>query len=122
VNPKVAYSGSLERYNPPLHTYKISRTPQSICSCSSLPKSAKSHFGCLGCLGVKNSTAEEHGFQDAIGMIDGMHMILACRPNQQGEGYFNRKSRYSIQCMIINDNNCCILHILACFTRASHDT
>jgi hypothetical protein len=53
VNPKDACSGSLERYNPPLQTYKISRTPQSICSCSSLPKSAKSHFGCLGCLGVK---------------------------------------------------------------------
>jgi hypothetical protein len=55
-------------------------------------------------------------------MIDGMHIILACRPNRQGEGYFNRKSRYSIQCMIINDNNCRILHILAGFTSASHDT
>jgi hypothetical protein len=34
---------------------------------------------------IKNSIAEEHGFQDAIGMIDGTHIILACRPNRQGE-------------------------------------
>jgi hypothetical protein len=45
---------------------------------------------------IKNSIAEEHGFQDAIGMIDGTHVILASRPNRQGEGYFNRISGYSI--------------------------
>jgi hypothetical protein len=27
VNRKVACSGSLEKYNPSLHTYKVSRTP-----------------------------------------------------------------------------------------------
>jgi hypothetical protein len=53
MNPKVACSGSLERYNPPLHTYNVSRTPQSNCSHTSLPKLAKSHFGSLGCLGIK---------------------------------------------------------------------
>jgi hypothetical protein len=31
---------------------------------------------------IKNSIAEEHGFEDAIGMIDGTHIILACRPNR----------------------------------------
>jgi hypothetical protein len=71
---------------------------------------------------IKNRIAEKHGFQDAIGMIDGTHIILASRPNRQGEGYFNRKNRYSIQCMIVNDDNCRILHILASFTGASHDT
>jgi hypothetical protein len=71
---------------------------------------------------IKQAIAEEHGFQDAIGMIDGTHIILVSRPNRQGEGYFNRKSRYSIQCMIVNDDKCCILHILAGFIGASHDT
>jgi hypothetical protein len=71
---------------------------------------------------IKSSIAQEHGFQDAIGMIDETHIILACRPNRQGEGYFNRKSCYSIQYMIINDHNYCILHLLAGFIGAFHDT
>jgi hypothetical protein len=58
---------------------------------------------------IKHTIAEKHGFQDAI----------ASRPNWQDEGYFNRKRCYSIQCMIINDNNYRILHILS---GASHDT
>jgi hypothetical protein len=56
VNPKVVYSISLEIYNPPLYTYTVSRTPQSNCNHGSPPKSTKSHFGCLGCLGVKTIT------------------------------------------------------------------
>ena len=32
--------------------------------------------------GIKSSIVQEHGFQDAIGMIDGTHIILACRPNR----------------------------------------
>ena len=71
---------------------------------------------------IKQAIAEEHGFQDAIGMIDGIHIILASRPNRQDEGYFNRKRRYSIQCMIVNDDKCCILYILAGFIGASHNT
>jgi hypothetical protein len=49
VNPEIECNGSLERYNPPLHTYKVSRIPQSNCNHGNLPKSAKTHFGCLGC-------------------------------------------------------------------------
>ena len=47
----------------------------------------------------------KHGFYDAIGMMDGTHIILASRPSLQGEGYYNRKGNYSIQCMVINDHN-----------------
>jgi hypothetical protein len=61
VSPKVACSNSLERYNPPLHTYKVSRTPQSNCSHSSVPKSAKNHFGSLACLGVNSGPSRLEG-------------------------------------------------------------
>jgi hypothetical protein len=55
-------------------------------------------------------------------MIDETHIILASRPNRQDEGYFNRKSRYSIQCMIVNDDKFCILHIFVGFIGAFPDT
>jgi hypothetical protein len=55
---------------------------------------------------IKQAIAKEHGFQDTIGMIDGIHIVLDSKPNRQGEGYFNRKSCYSIQCMIVNDDKC----------------
>ena len=71
---------------------------------------------------IKQAIASEHGFQDAIGMIDGTHIILAYKPTRQGEGYFNRKSRYYLQCIIVSDHNCRILHMSVGFTGASHDT
>ena len=71
---------------------------------------------------IKQAIALEHGFQKAIGMIDGTHIILAYKPTRQGKGYFNRKSRYSLQCMIVSDHNCRILHMSVGFTSASHDT
>lgn len=70
---------------------------------------------------IKQAIAKEYGFQDTIGIIDGIHIVLDSKPNRQGEGYFNRKRCCSIQCKIVNDDKCCILYILASFTSASHD-
>jgi hypothetical protein len=53
VSPNVAWSGSLESYHPYLQEKKVSKIPKIECIHSGLPKTAKSHFGRLGPLGVK---------------------------------------------------------------------
>jgi hypothetical protein len=53
MNPNATWNVSLESYHPYLQSPQVSNTPQTQCIQSSLPKSAKSRFGCLGCLGVK---------------------------------------------------------------------
>jgi hypothetical protein len=53
VSPNVAWSGSLESYHPYLQAKKVSKIPKIECIHSGLPKTAKSHFGHLGPLGVK---------------------------------------------------------------------
>jgi hypothetical protein len=45
-------SVSLESYLPYLPPQKVSKIPKIECIHSGLPKNAKSHFGCLGRLGV----------------------------------------------------------------------
>jgi hypothetical protein len=53
VNPNATWSISLESYHPYLQPQKVSKYPQTYCVHNILPKSAKSHFGCLRPLGVK---------------------------------------------------------------------
>jgi hypothetical protein len=53
VSPNVAWSGSMESYHPYLQAKKVSNFPKIECIHSGLPKTAKSHFGRLGPLGVK---------------------------------------------------------------------
>jgi hypothetical protein len=55
MSPNVAWSGSLESYHPYLQPQKVSKIPKIECILSGLPKTAKSHFGHLGPLGVKIS-------------------------------------------------------------------
>jgi hypothetical protein len=45
----------LESYHPYLQAKKVSKIPKIECIHSGLPKTAKSHFGCFGPLGVKHS-------------------------------------------------------------------
>ena len=71
---------------------------------------------------IKLSIEESHGFPHIIGIMDGTHVILAAKPSYQGEQYFNRKSRYSISCMIVNDHNCRIMHLHAGFPGSAHDS
>jgi hypothetical protein len=52
VSPNVAWSCSLESYHPYLQPQKVSKIPKIECIHSGLPKTAKSHFGRLGPLGV----------------------------------------------------------------------
>jgi hypothetical protein len=56
VSPNVAWSGSLESYHPYLQAKKVSKIPKIEYIHNGLPKTAKSHFGCLGPLGVKSAT------------------------------------------------------------------
>jgi hypothetical protein len=53
MNPNATWSASLESYHPYLQPQKVSKNPQTYCVYNTLPKSAKSHFGCLRSLGVK---------------------------------------------------------------------
>jgi hypothetical protein len=55
VSPNVAWSGSLESYHPYLQAKKVSKIPKIECIHSGLPKTAKSHFGRLGPLGINPS-------------------------------------------------------------------
>jgi hypothetical protein len=52
VSPNVGWNGSLESYHPYLPPQKVSKFPKIECIHSRVPKNAKSHFGCLGPLGV----------------------------------------------------------------------
>jgi hypothetical protein len=71
---------------------------------------------------IKIVIENEHGFRHVIGIVDGTHVILATKPSLNGEEYFNRKSRYSISCMIVNDYNYKILRMVAGFTGCVHDS
>ena len=71
---------------------------------------------------IKASIEHSHGFPNVIGIMDGTHVVLARKPSYQGEQYFNRKSRYSISCMIVNDQNCKITHLFAGFPGSAHDS
>jgi hypothetical protein len=52
VNPNATWNVSLESYHPYLPPQKVSKNPKIECIYNGLPKNAKSHFGCLGPLGV----------------------------------------------------------------------
>jgi hypothetical protein len=47
MNPNATWSVSLESYHPYLQAQKVSKNPQTLCIHSTLPKSAKIHFGWL---------------------------------------------------------------------------
>jgi hypothetical protein len=53
VNPNLMCKDLLESYNPSPQVCKISSTPSINCIQNTLPKSGKSHFGCLRPLGLK---------------------------------------------------------------------
>jgi hypothetical protein len=54
VSPNIAWSGSLESCHPYLQGKKVSKIPKIECIHNGLPKTAKSHFGRHGPLGVKD--------------------------------------------------------------------
>jgi hypothetical protein len=62
VSPNVAWNGSLESYHPYLPPQKVSKIPKVECIHSRLPIKAKSHFGYLGPLGVKQTTINYYYF------------------------------------------------------------
>jgi hypothetical protein len=60
---------SLESYHPYLPPQKVSKITKIECIHSGLPSNAKSHFGCLGPLGVKTIThvyKKEHAFSNHL--------------------------------------------------------
>jgi hypothetical protein len=58
VSPNVAWSSSLESYHPYLQAKKVSKFTKIECIHSGLSKTAKSHFGYLGPLGVKKGKSQ----------------------------------------------------------------
>jgi hypothetical protein len=52
MNPNLEWIGSLESYYPYLQPQEVSKAPTTSATYGSLPKSAKSHFGCHCPLGV----------------------------------------------------------------------
>jgi hypothetical protein len=54
MSPKVTCSVSLENYHPYLPLQKIPKIPKIECIHSGLSRNAKSHFGCLGPLGIND--------------------------------------------------------------------
>ena len=71
---------------------------------------------------IKSSIEDSHGFPNVVGIMDGTHIILSSKSSYQGEQYFNRKSRYSISCLLVNDQNCKITHVHAGFLGLAHDS
>jgi hypothetical protein len=59
VNPNATWSISLESYHLYLEPQKNSKNPQTYYVHNTLPKSAKSHFGCLCLLGFNHSKLDE---------------------------------------------------------------
>lgn len=64
----------------------------------------------------------EHGFEDGIGIVDGTQVILMTKPSVYGKQYYNKKSQYSISCMIVNNHNYKILDMLIGSPGFAHDS
>jgi len=61
------------------------------------------------------------GFPRAIGSIDGTTFSLASKPSFDSESFFDRKSRYSINCLITNDWKRRIINVTVGFPGSVHD-
>jgi hypothetical protein len=46
----------------------------------------------------------EQGFPGCVGFVDGTYVVLRFCPTKDGETFFNRKSRYAYNIMLVCDN------------------
>jgi hypothetical protein len=54
---------------------------------------------------ISSQILEEYGIPNVVGIIDGTHIHFSQRPAIDGEVYWTRKSRYSINAQIVCDND-----------------
>ena len=64
----------------------------------------------------------EHGFECAIGAVDGTTFELKYKPREDSETYFSRKSRYCIAAQIVCDDQRLIRYALVGFPGSVHDS
>ncbi|KAG2214626.1 hypothetical protein INT45_003978 [Circinella minor] len=60
---------------------------------------------------IASCIQESYNFPSCVGFIDGTHMVLSQKPKKQGEVYFNRKQRYSMNVQAICDHRRIIRHL-----------
>lgn len=60
-------------------------------------------------------------FKDAIGAIDGTHVMIKC-PIALHDQYINRKCRYTIQCQAICDSSFKFINVFVGYPGSVHDT
>jgi hypothetical protein len=65
---------------------------------------------------------KEYGFDGCILSSDGTHVVLFQRPSLDGEVYFNRKSCYSFNVMLMFDHNRNIRYMNAGWPGSVHDS
>lgn len=70
----------------------------------------------------KKKVLKEFDFPNCVGIIDGTHFNLHCKPTVQGEAYFSRKSRYGIASMIVCTVDFRIIYASTGRPASTHDT
>jgi hypothetical protein len=53
---------------------------------------------------ISNRFHNEHGLKGAVAIVDGTQIVIAQRPHIDGETYYTRKGRYSINLQIVCDD------------------
>eukprot|EP00474_Spongospora_subterranea_P003016 CRZ03474.1 hypothetical protein [Spongospora subterranea] len=64
----------------------------------------------------------EFGFDNCILSTDGTHVVLAQKPNLDGEVYYNRKCTYSMNVMLTFDHKRQIRYLIAGWPGSVHDS
>jgi hypothetical protein len=50
---------------------------------------------------ISSTILEKYGIPNAVGIIDGTHINFSQRPSIDGEVYWTRKGRYSLNAQIV---------------------
>jgi len=64
---------------------------------------------------------DKYGFANCVGVVDGTVFPLAFKPRVYGEEYWYHKGGYSLHCLIICDDEMCILDYLVGYPGSVHD-
>lgn len=70
---------------------------------------------------ISEAFEEESGIRGIVGIIDGTHIHLSQRPAIQGEAYFTRKRRYSINVQLVCDHTKKITFVQTGWPGSVHD-
>ena len=70
---------------------------------------------------IKSAVHAQHGIPQCVGFVDGTLFPLAQRPNANGEDYFDRKSNYSLNAMVVCQHDRRITYIFTGIPGSYHD-